>query len=65
MAARIAARGRESDPWTAAQPTAIAPQELSSVEAPPIVHEALRSAGQPLDPATRAYIEPRLGVNRR
>jgi hypothetical protein len=33
------------------------------VEAPPIVHEALRSAGQPLDPATRAYIEPRLGAD--
>jgi hypothetical protein len=28
---------------------------------PPIVHEVLRSAGQSLDPATRAFIEPRLG----
>lgn len=33
--------------------------ELSSV--PPIVHEALRSPGQPLDQATRDFIEPRFG----
>ncbi len=31
------------------------------VVAPPIVHEALRSPGQPLDADTRAFIEPRLG----
>jgi hypothetical protein len=29
--------------------------------APPIVHEALRSPGQALDPATRAFMEPRFG----
>ena len=29
--------------------------------APPIVHEALRSSGQPLDVATRAFMEPRFG----
>ncbi|MCG3111605.1 MAG: DUF4157 domain-containing protein [Candidatus Manganitrophus sp. SB1] len=29
--------------------------------APPIVHDALRSSGQPLDPATRAFMEPRFG----
>ena len=29
--------------------------------APPIVHEVLRSPGQPLDAATRAYMEPRFG----
>lgn len=28
---------------------------------PPIVHEVLRSAGQPLDPAIRAFFEPRFG----
>jgi uncharacterized membrane protein YgcG len=28
---------------------------------PPIVHEVLRSPGQPLDPATRAFFEPRFG----
>ena len=30
---------------------------------PPIVHEALRSPGQPLDPATRAFFEPRFGYD--
>jgi outer membrane protein OmpA-like peptidoglycan-associated protein len=30
-------------------------------EAPPIVHEVLRSPGQPLDAATRAFMEPRFG----
>ncbi len=29
--------------------------------APPIVHEALRSSGQPLDRETRAFMEPRFG----
>lgn len=28
---------------------------------PPIVHEVLRSPGQPLDPAPRAFMEPRFG----
>ena len=28
-------------------------------EVPPIVHEVLRSLGQPLDPETRAFMEPR------
>lgn len=30
-------------------------------EAPPIVHEVLRSPGQPLAPATRAFFEPAFG----
>lgn len=30
-------------------------------EVPPIVHDVLRSSGRPLDPATRAFMEPRLG----
>ena len=30
---------------------------------PPIVHEVLRSPGQPLDSATRAFMEPRFGYN--
>lgn len=33
--------------------------ETVQVAAPPIVHEILGSPGQPLDPATRAYFEPR------
>ena len=35
--------------------------DLSQTEAPPIVHEVLRSPGRPLDPATRAFMEPRFG----
>jgi hypothetical protein len=30
-------------------------------KAPAIVHEVLRSSGQPLDPATRSFMEPRFG----
>ncbi len=32
-------------------------------EVPPIVHELLRSPGQPLDPANRAFFEPRFGYD--
>src|SRR5262249_46979958 len=32
-------------------------------EAPASVHEVLRSPGEPLDSATRAYFEPRLGYD--
>ena len=32
-------------------------------EVPPIVHEVLRSSGQPLDSATRAFMEPRFGYD--
>ena len=39
------------------QRRAIRQEEPSSV--PPIVHEVLRSPGQPLDPTTRASMEPR------
>jgi outer membrane protein OmpA-like peptidoglycan-associated protein len=34
---------------------------ISASEAPPVVHEVLRSSGQPLDHATRAFFEPRFG----
>jgi len=33
------------------------------IAVPPIVHEVLRSSGQPLDSATRAFMEPRFGHN--
>lgn len=32
-------------------------------EVPPIVHEVLRSPGQPLDLETRSWIEPQLGYD--
>ena len=37
--------------------------ESSASEVPPIVHEVVRSPGQPLDPATRAFFEPRFGYD--
>jgi Domain of unknown function (DUF4157) len=37
------------------------PNDAGQAEAPPIVHEVLRSPGQPLDTATRAFMEPRFG----
>lgn len=36
-------------------------QALDHNTAPPMVHEVLRSPGHPLDPATRAFMEPRFG----
>jgi hypothetical protein len=36
---------------------------LTPTEAPPIVHEVLRSPGQPLDSATRSFFEPRFGAD--
>ena len=38
-----------------------APAAPAVSEAPVSVHDALRSPGEPLDPATRAYFEPRFG----
>src|SRR5438105_2812900 len=32
-------------------------------DAPPIVHEVLQGTGQPLDTATRAFMEPRFGYD--
>ncbi len=39
----------------------VAKSEVVAGEAPPIVHRVLSSPGQPLDPSTRAYFEPRFG----
>lgn len=36
---------------------------LEQAAVPPLVHEVLRSPGQPLDPATRAFMEPRFGYD--
>jgi hypothetical protein len=35
--------------------------DIGGLAAPPIVHDVLRSTGQPLDAATRAFMEPRFG----
>ena len=53
---RLQRKTQSSDIST--QPSTLNSQ-LSAV--PPIVHEVLRSSGQPLDPATRAFMEPRFG----
>lgn len=45
------------------QPRPAGSAEPAAREAPPIVHEALRAPGQPLDAQTRAYMEPRLGYD--
>jgi hypothetical protein len=37
--------------------------QAAANEAPAIVHQVLRSPGQPLDDATRTYFEPRFGLN--
>jgi len=38
-------------------------QTPSGTVAPPIVHQVLSSPGRPLDPATRAFFEPRFGAD--
>jgi Domain of unknown function (DUF4157) len=35
--------------------------DAGGTEAPPVIHEVLNSPGQPLDSATRAFMEPRFG----
>ncbi len=35
--------------------------DSETTEAPPVVHEALSSAGRPLDASTREFLEPRFG----
>jgi len=42
-------------------PGQAAPVSDDSQDVPPVVHEVLRSPGQPLDPSTRAFFEPRFG----
>jgi hypothetical protein len=39
----------------------ISGSDTGRAEAPPSVHETLRSAGRPLDGATRSFMEPRFG----
>jgi hypothetical protein len=46
---------RKSDPTLA--------RRRDSSEAPPIVHDVLRSPGQSLDPAARSFMEPRFGYD--
>lgn len=47
----VGAQSLQRHSATQAEPTVV----------PPIVYDVLRSSGQPLDPATRAFFEPRFG----
>src|ERR1051325_10225721 len=59
----------ESAPWVPQRSCGCDKSECSCEgnkalrSAPPIVEDVLRSSGQPLDAATRAYMEPRFGHN--
>jgi hypothetical protein len=44
-----------------AQMNASHTSHIAEAIAPPVVHEALRSSNQPLDPSTRAFMESRFG----
>lgn len=50
--------GRE---YESLQTERVQASDTGEIAAPPVVHEVLRSPGQPLDPATRAFMEPRFG----
>lgn len=50
--------GQEHQPL---QTKRVGSSDAGQSAAPPIVHEALASPGQPLDPAIRAFMEPRFG----
>ncbi len=54
---------RESGPTLQRKSGHAAAPSQSSAVAPPIVHDVLRSPGQPLDTASRAFMEPRFGYD--
>jgi hypothetical protein len=54
---------RESGPMLQRKSGQAAAPSQCSTEAPPIVHDVLRSPGQPLDAASRAFMEPRFGYD--
>jgi hypothetical protein len=45
------------------QTTRAPASDAGQTPAPPSVHDVVRSPGQPLDPATRAFMEPRFGYD--
>jgi hypothetical protein len=45
------------------QPRHLQPDNLGQTAVPPIVHKGLGSPGQPLDPASRAFMESRFGYD--
>jgi hypothetical protein len=61
MPSPVAAGSAVSSSVPIAQLKAAGPSGAGGGEAPSIVHEVLRSPGQPLDGATRSFMEPRFG----
>ncbi len=53
--------GQPSQEQEHIQTRRIQASDMGQMTAPPIVHEVLHSSGQPLDPATRTFMEPRFG----
>jgi hypothetical protein len=53
--------GHTTAPAALVQTKSTHPGDNGGAAAPPIVDDVLRSPGQPLDAATRAFMEPRLG----
>lgn len=53
--------GGEVGPTGECEPCRKEREAKTPANVPSIVHEVVRSAGQPLDPATRAFMEPRFG----
>ncbi|MGC2627844.1 MAG: DUF4157 domain-containing protein, partial [Candidatus Udaeobacter sp.] len=59
--------GEDSGRWNPQAPSvslrtkSVQASNTGEMVAPSIVHEVLRSSGQPLDPTTRAFMEPRFG----
>jgi hypothetical protein len=51
-------QGRDQESF---QTKRVQASDAAQISVPPIVHEVLRSPGQSLDPATRAFMEPRFG----
>lgn len=51
---------QEHERW---QPKRLQPDNLGQTAVPPIVDEVLASPGQPLDAATRTFMEPRFGYD--
>ncbi|HEY0106165.1 MAG TPA: DUF4157 domain-containing protein, partial [Rhizomicrobium sp.] len=57
-----AGKASAARPRTGTAPPSIrAKSDAGATRAPPAVRDVLQSQGQPLDPATRAYMEPRFG----
>jgi hypothetical protein len=58
---RISERVAHADERERLQPERVRSDDPARTAVPPIVREALSSPGQPLDPGTRSFMEPRFG----